>query len=97
MESKLKRIEDKLDNLLSRIEKIERIVYRVEEKTIEVPKSKYSGTIVTELFSRFYKKTEEGIINTRQEEFGRGIYDFYSKHNYISTKQFDALNKLVAR
>lgn len=32
LESKLKRIEDKILNLLSRIEKLEKVIYRVGEK-----------------------------------------------------------------
>lgn len=63
--------------------------------TKDTPKERYTGPIVTNLFSKFYKKVEEGNINSAQESFGRGCRDFYNKTNYLSTKQFDSLNRLV--
>ena len=62
---------------------------------IDKPKDFYKGKIVEEMFSKFYKKVESGLINSRQEEFGRSIYNFYADKNYLSTKQFDSMNNLV--
>jgi len=59
------------------------------------PKEKYTGNIVTDLFSKFYYRVEKGLINTKQEDFGRGLYDFYNNQRYLSTKQFDSLSRLV--
>jgi hypothetical protein len=64
-------------------------------ESINKPKEKYTGSIVSDLFSKFYYRVEKGLINTKQEDFGRGLYDFYSNQRYLSTKQFDSLSRLV--
>ena len=64
--------------------------------SINIPKEKYTGTTVSDLFSKFYLRVNKGLVNTKQEEFGKGLYDFYRNHRYLSTKQFDSLSRLAS-
>lgn len=45
---------------------------------------------------RIYKHYQNNVVNETTYQFVASVWEFYAKNNFITTKQFEKINKIFA-